>query len=393
VRPPSPDQHRDSDHGAHTLRVWEGTITGLYGDDVFVELGPRMQGVVPVRRFARPPRVGDVAEFTLGGREDGLWALHLCSEESLALWEDLDEGCLVSARVSREVSGGLELKVGPLHAFLPRSASGLPRGKPLAPLVGRELVCEVVEVERERQRVVLSRKLVADRERVSDHQRELSALACGRVVEGHVVRVEDYGVFVRFGRGMEGLVHVSNLTHERVRHPADVVAVGDALRARVLRVREGGARIELGCKQLEQDPWAVVAGVLEPGEIVGGRVTRLAEFGAFVRVEPGVEGLVHAGETGLGPGRSLRAHLPPGREVRVRVLAVDAAAERLSLSLLYAGGGTIDPEGDEGPCDAALSGELGSRGARGGIDLKGLLERAFERALEERDEELRGEED
>jgi small subunit ribosomal protein S1 len=359
--------------------VWEGTIVGVHGDDVFVELGPRMQGVLSVRRFVEPPRVGDVGEFTLGGSEDGLWALHLCSEGGGGLWEDLEPGCVVSARVARVVSGGLEVKVGSLHAFLPRSECGLPRGKPLAPLVGRELVCEVIEVERERRRAVLSRKLVANRERTDDRQREVSALAGGPIVEGTVTRIEDYGVFVRFGRGLEGLVHVSNLSHERLGHPSDVVSLGAAVRARVLRVRDGGARIELGCKQLTQDPWTLAEEALVPGEIVAGRVTRLAEFGAFVRVEPGVEGLVHHSETGLGPGRSVREHLPLGREVRVRVLEVDVASERVALSLLHRGGGPIPPDEPDGAA-AVAEADLGD--GPWGLDLGGLLARA----LREREE-------
>lgn len=385
MKPHQPDELAEPDHGAHTLKVWKGTVIGLYGDDVFVELGPRMQGVLSARRFPAPPRVGEIAEFTLGGREEGLWTLHLRSEASLTLWEELEVGCLVSARVARTVTGGLELKVGPLHAFMPRSQSGLPRGKPLAPLVGREFVCEVVEVERERQRVVLSRKLVEERERTSEHYRELSGLAAGQVIEGRIVRIEDYGVFLRFGRGMEGLVHISNLSHQRLRHPDDAVSLGDTLRARVLCVRERGARIDLGCKQLEQDPWSVAEAAYPPGRIVAGRVTRLAEFGAFVQVEPGIEGLVHASQIGLGPGRSLREHLPVGREVSVRVLELDAAAGRLSLSLQHAAGGSIALEDAQAAQDAAALLGAAPDGAPRGIDLGGLLERA----LDERDEDGR----
>src|SRR6516225_6877571 len=198
-----------SDHGSHTLRVWRGTIVGVFGDDVFVELGPRMQGVISRRQLAEPPRVGDSLDVTLRGREEELWALALSESQPIATWERLEPGSLVHARVIRLAPGGLELKIGPLHAFMPKSQTGLARDEAPAVLVGKTLTCEVIEVDPERQRVLLSRKLVIQRERASEHQREVGALKEGDVVQGRVTRIERYGAFVAFGHGMEGLVHVS----------------------------------------------------------------------------------------------------------------------------------------------------------------------------------------
>ena len=214
-------------HGPHTLKVWRGTIVGFGGgDDVFVELGPRMQGVISRGAFETEPVIGDVHEFTLRGQEESLWVLSLREARSLSTWENMEAGSVVQARAIRVNRGGLELKIGPLHAFMPKSQTGLDREQPLEILVGKTMVCEVSEVDRERQRVLLSRKAVLRRERESERKRELGSLAPGQVVQGRVSRIESYGVFVRFGRGLEGLIHVSDLSHERVQNPADLVKRG-----------------------------------------------------------------------------------------------------------------------------------------------------------------------
>jgi len=238
------------DHGSHTLRVWRGVVVGLFGDDVFVELGQRMQGVISRRQFADSPEIGDAFEFTLRGQEEGLWALALSEARPIATWESMEPGSLVHARVVRAAPGGLELKVGPLHAFMPKSHTGVARDEKPDVLVGKTLAGEVIEVDRERQRVLVSRKLVVQRERASEHQRAVGALKAGSLVQGRVTRIEAYGIFVAFGHGMEGFVHVSNLAHDRVEHPRELVKEGDVLDLCVLYVKKGGKRIGLGLKQM-----------------------------------------------------------------------------------------------------------------------------------------------
>lgn len=368
---------RPRDHGPHTLRVYEGTVVGLDRDDVFVELGPRMQGVISLRKFAAPPREGDVFEFTLHGQEESLWVLSLREEQSLLTWEEMEPGAQVEGRVVRKVPGGLQLKVGRLHGFMPRSHTGVPRGEDLDPLVGKSFPCEVLEVDPERQRVLLSRKLVLQRERASEHQREIGALRPGVVVQGRVTRVESYGAFVRFGGGLTGLIHVSNLALERVAHPRDVVSVGQSVRARVLYVRDHGKRIALGLKQMDANPWVGAAERYESGRIVAGEVRRVLEFGAFVSVERGVEGLVPRSETGCGDERSLKEVLAVGQPVSVRVREVDAERERMTLSLLHADGSRIAPE--EAAGDASFREWKGE--ARAGGWGNRTLEEELRRAL------------
>ncbi len=342
----------EKDHGAHTLKVWKGAVVGVYGDDVFVELGPRMQGVISVRQFELLPRAGDVYEFTLGGREDGLWALARRERESLATWEDMERGSLVHARAIGASADGLELKIGPLHAFMPKSHTGLARDEKPDVLVGKTMTCEVIEVDSERQRVLVSRKLVVQRERDDERQRQVGALNVGQTVHGRVTRVEAYGVFVAFGHGLEGLVHVSNLAYERVEHPAHVVKQGDMLTAKVLAIRNGGKRVALGVKQLQPSPWEHARAHLAIGRLVEGTVKRVLPFGAFIAVLPGIEGLVHNSQADLRGQRDLSALLEPGAKVSVRVLSVDEAGERLALSLLHFDGRAI--LADEAPAHASF---------------------------------------
>jgi ribosomal protein S1 len=331
-------------HGPHTLRVWRGTIVGVFGDDVFVELGPRMQGVISRRQLAQAPLIGDELDVTLRGREEELWALALSESRPIATWERLEPGSLVHARVIRLAPGGLEVKIGPLHAFMPKSHTGIARDEVPGILVGKTLTCEVIEVDPERQRVLVSRKLVLQRERASERQREVDALKEGDVVQGRVTRIERYGAFVAFGHGMEGLVHVSDLAHARVEHPGDIIKEGDVLDLKVLYVKKGGKRIGLGLKQMTASPWESVERHHYVDQLVEGVVTRVVDYGAFVEILPGVEGLVHASRAGLVDRRSMRSMLSPGARVSVRIEELDAPARRMSLSLLHRNGARITPE-------------------------------------------------
>jgi small subunit ribosomal protein S1 len=325
-----------AEHGPHTLKVWRGTVVGTFGRDVFVELGPRMQGVISVDRFDAPPSEGEQFDFTLRGQEDGLWALSRSDERPLVSWDRMEAGSLVQARVTGENPGGLDLKIGPLHAFMPRSQCGLSRGAQPRALVGKTLACEVIEVDRERQRVLVSRRALLERERVDERRREVHQLVVGQVVRGRVTRLEPYGAFVSFGAGLEGLVHVSNLSLDPVGHPREVLRVGQSIEVKVLSVRAEGRRIGLGLRQMQEGPWKRAAESYPPGAIVEGLVTRTTDFGAFVHVERGIEALLPASECGLSPQRRLRDALAPGELITVRVLDLDVERERMTLSLLHA---------------------------------------------------------
>jgi small subunit ribosomal protein S1 len=348
ARPGDPEPV-ESDHGPHTLRVWRGTVVGSYGDDVFVELGPRMQGVISRRKFDTPPRIDDEFEFTLRGLEEGLWSLSLAvqAEKSLVTWEQMQPGSLVQARVIRVAPGGLEIKIGPLHAFMPKSQTGLSRDQKPDLLVGKVLTCEVIEVDPERARVTVSRRTVLQRERDSERQRAVDQLKPGQAVQGRITRIEDYGAFVAIGtsgKGVEGLLHVSNLSHSRIGHPNELVKLGQVLDLKVLAIRRGGKRIELGLKQMQQSPWRDLERTIYVGQVVEGVLTRIFEFGAFITLRPGIEGLVPASEAGLPRGQDMRSHFEPGDRVSARVLSFDLERERLSLSLVHRSGARIAPD-------------------------------------------------
>jgi ribosomal protein S1 len=184
----------------------------------------------------------------------------------------MEPGVLVHARATGAVPEGLELKIGKLHAFMPKSHTGLARDQKASLLVGKTLTCEVIEVDRERQRVLVSRKLVQQRERDDERQRDVGALTVGQAIEGRVARLEPYGAFIAFGRGLEGMVHISNIAYERIEHPSAVLRVGELVRAKVLALKGGGKRIALGLKQLQPSPWTALSERLRVDRVVEGTV-------------------------------------------------------------------------------------------------------------------------
>lgn len=321
-----------------------GTIVGITGDDVFVEIGPRMQGVISLREFETAPKVGEVHEFTLHGREDDLWVLSRKQAQVLAAWDDVQPGSLVKAKVTGQNTGGLELKVGPLSAFMPASHVSLAREENLAQYLTQTLTCEVLEVDREKKRILLSRRSILEKERESERKEILGKFTSGQVVKGKVTRVEPFGAFVDIGNGVEGLVHVSNLTRRRVETATEVVTPGQSVDVMILEIKDGGKRIGLGMKQLEPDPWADAARRYPPDTTIEGTVTRLMEFGAFVELEPGLEGLIHVSQLSKDRVRRPGDVVKPGQKLAVRVVSVEPARARIALSRLDPRGAMIGSE-------------------------------------------------
>jgi len=369
-------QDVEDERGRHTLKVMQGSIVGAHGRDVFVELGPRMQGVIERDAFASEPRIGATHDFTLKGQEEGLWRLALREEEVLHSWEEMEVSSIVEGRVTSTNLGGLELRVGRLHAFMPRSETGVPRGGDLDELVGQLLVCEVIEVDQERQRCLLSRKRVLKRERERGNS---GGVRPGEVVHGRVIRLEAYGAFVRFGRGRQGLVHISNICHRRIAHPAEVLKEGEAVEAKVLHIQRGGKRISLGIKQVGVDPWAGAEDRLPERSLVCGVVERIIEAGVLIAVEGELTGFVPRRECGLASHESLTGRFAEGEPVSVRVVSLDSRAQRLLLSFLHTDGSRVAADEATYTHDAATM--LSERPAKplAGTDLGELLRRALSR--------------
>jgi ribosomal protein S1 len=329
--------------------LFTGVVVDATGGDVVLELGPRVQGVVPVEEFDTPPAPGTELKVTVTGREDGLWLFSVKRARALVGWAELEIGSLVKGKAVGLNKGGLELKCDGIDAFLPASQVALHHVEDLAPLCGQAFVCEVLEIDREKRRIVVSRRAVLEEEARQAREAVAGTLVEGAVMRGKVMRLESYGAFVDIG-GVEGLLHVSNLSHRRVDHPQELLKVGQDIEVQVIKIEEGGRRIGLGTKQLEADPWETAAERFHEDSLVNGTVRRLADFGAFVELIPGVDGLLHVSQ--LGPGRvhSPSEVLKVGEELLVRILSIDPVARRISLSRL-------DPRGAMLGSEDAVDGE------------------------------------
>jgi len=367
--------------GSGDARTQRGAVVDVRGNDVFVELGPRMQGVAPLADFATPPKMGEEFDFQSRGREDDLWILsrHVArSATQVLIGDDVQPGALVKAKITGQNTGGLEARVGAVSAFLPASQVGLSREENLGVHLNQTLTCEVVEVDRERKRIVLSRRKVLERERDEARLETVGRISVGQVVKGKVTRVEDFGAFVDIGGGVEGLVHVSNLSHARVEKAGTVLQAGQEVEAQVLKIEDGGKRIGLGLKQLQRDPWADVASRFAVDSIVTGKVTRLQEFGAFVELEPGVEGLVHVSQLAKDRVRRPQDVVKPGQQIQVRIVAVEPGRSRISLSRLDPRGAVL---GSEDSVEASVIDEAMKKSSSEpiGTNLGSLFKRALDK--------------
>jgi small subunit ribosomal protein S1 len=317
----------DSRHRAVAIR--------LHGDHVFFSLGGRNEGVISVRQFPQPPAIGDEVEVVVRAyhAEDGLYELHLVgSAVQVGDWSDLTEGAIVDARITGANTGGLECMVGTLRGFIPSSQIGLFRVEDFAQYLGQKLPCVATEVNPKRRNLVLSHRAFLEREREESRKQLLASLEPGQTVEGVVRNLRDFGAFVDLG-GVDGLIHVSQLSWERVNHPRDVLQEGQKVRVRIEKVNPQTGKVSLAYRDLLDHPWATVEAKFPPGTMVKGPVSRIAKFGAFVKLAPGVEGLIHISELAHRRVRQVSDVVSEGQEVDAKVLSVDAAAQRMALSL------------------------------------------------------------
>ncbi len=311
-----------------------GVIARVGRDDVFVELGPKMQGVCPLQQFEENPQAGASIEFIVNrvDRREGLVHLGLAGAVQKGEWDTLQKGQTIEAQCTGVNKGGLELQVGSMRAFMPAGQVDRQHIDDLSTMVGQSLVCEVMDINREKRNLVLSRKAVQEREAAAQREKTLETLGVGQEMEGVVRRIMPFGAFVDIG-GVDGLVHVSDLSYERVHKPEDVVHEGQTVRVKVLRIEDGGNKISLGMKQCQADPFTSAGATLAPGSEVVGKVVRIADFGAFVQIAPGVDGLIHISELSHDRVNRVQQVVKMDEIVRVKVLDVDPASRRISLSL------------------------------------------------------------
>src|SRR5213596_562442 len=283
--------------------VVRGRVVHIGGSEVLVDVGYKSEGAIPIEEFHRHgtlPKVGDDIEVYLESKEDneGLIVLSKDKADKIKVWDAIsashDSGTPVEGRVVEVVKGGLAVDVG-VRAFLPGSQVDLRPVKNLASLVGQSIRAKVIKLNRRRGNVVLSRRAVLEEEREEKKKHTLSVLSEGMVLTGTVKNITDYGAFIDLG-GIDGLLHVTDMSWDRVGHPSEIFQVGDQVEVVVLHFDRESGRVSLGYKQKSNDPWERVEKTYAAGTKTHGKVVSLTNYGAFIELEPGVEGLVHVSE-------------------------------------------------------------------------------------------------
>ena len=322
--------------------IRKGRVTAIHGDDMYVDMGGKTQGVLPRTQFTADepePRIGDLIEFTIEGlTEDGMLQLSREGAVLAAAWETLEEGQVVEGRVTGMNKGGLELSINGIRAFMPISQVELFRTEDLTPYLNQKLRCQVSEVNREEKNVIVSRRGILEVEAQEAREKAFETLAEGQTVTGVVRSIMPYGAFVTIAPGVDGLLHVKDMSHGRVEDPKSIVKEGQKLELMVIKVDKEARKVGLGLKQVMADPWADIDTKYAADTVMTGRVTRLAEFGAFVELEPGVEGLVPMGEMSFERRINSASEVcKAGDVIKVRILSVDPERKRISLSIKRVG--------------------------------------------------------
>ena len=323
-------------------------VLSVRRDHVYVDLGGKSEGAVPAQQFDALPKVGDLIEVLVAGFDAATdqYTLRVPGAAQEVDWSSVKKGVVVQAVVNKVNKGGLEVTVNGIRGFMPAGQVDLEHIADLSVFVGQSLRCTVSEVDSESRNLVVSRRVLLEQERAEQAVETLASLAEGQVRDGVVKRLMDFGAFVDIG-GVDGLLHVKEMSWLRVRHPADLLVPGQEVRVQVLHFDPQTQRISLGLKQLTESPWKRAAEDYAPGTTVTGTVTRIADFGAFVELEPAIEGLVHISELAGHRVRRVDEVVQVGQQVEVKVLDCDPESQRISLSLRQAAPPPEEePEGD-----------------------------------------------
>lgn len=314
----------------------KGKVIRVHGQDVFVEIpGGRSQGVLPVIHFPQgAPPLGTEIEVHIEGYDqaNGLLILSRKGMAVRADWSSVAVDMVVEARVTATNKGGLSVDVNGIRGFMPISQIDRFRVENPEEFINQKLLCVITEVDPAERNLVVSRRNLLERERAEAEEKKWQDLKEGQVIEGVVRSLKEFGAFIDLG-GLDGLLHISEMSWQRVENPAAVVQLGQSVKVVVLKIDREKRKISLGLKQLQPSPWESIADRFPPNTVVKGKVTRLMDFGAFVELEPGVEGMIHISE--LSPQRVRRVAdvVNRGDEVQVMVLSIDPAQKRMSLSL------------------------------------------------------------
>ncbi len=329
-----------SRRSADDSRQISGTVIAVSADSVFVDIGYKTEGVLPRALFQSANETVEPGSKLLvsvkGRNEEGYYELSRLRVAQPKDWSSLEQAfadkSVIAGTVTAVVKGGLSVDVG-VRAFMPGSRSGARDAAEMEKLVGQEIRCRIIKLDAAEEDIVVDRRAVVEEEERSTKERRYSEVAEGAIVSGTIRSLTDYGAFVDIG-GVDGLLHISDISWARVDKPSDVLSPGQQIEAKILKIDPAGKRISLGMKQLQQHPWDAAAGKYTAGERVRGTVTRVTDFGAFVELEPGIEGMIHLSEMSWAkkvrkPGDLLKQ----GDTVEVMILGVNLAERRMSLGL------------------------------------------------------------
>jgi small subunit ribosomal protein S1 len=323
----------------------EATVVAVNDEMVFFDIGQKTEGVMPVAALRDekgpiPVKPGDVIHVGVKGRNpEGYYELSLIRIERPKDWSALqkafDGKLTISGVITGVIKGGLSVDIG-VRAFMPASRSGARDVPEMQTLIGQEIGCRIIKLDTQNEDVVVDRRVVLEEERAKAKEEKLSALQAGMVVRGTVRSLLDYGAFIDIG-GVDGMLHVADISHGRVNKPSDVLTAGQELDVKILKIDPAKKRISLGLKQLQADPWATAADRYHVGDRVRGKVARATDFGAFVELEPGLDGLIHLSEMSWSKKQQKPSDLvKPGEVVEVVVLSVNPEDKRISLTLKQA---------------------------------------------------------
>ncbi len=349
-----------------TGSVVKGTIIRLTPDFATVDVGLKSEGRIPLREFGQNPelKIGDVVEVYVDRYEDRDGNIVLSREKARReeAWHDLEKSLNAGERVNGvifgRVKGGFTVDLNGAIAFLPGSQIDIRPIRDITPLMGVVQPFQILKMDKIRGNIVVSRRVVLEETRAEARAELINDLKEGSILEGVVKNITDYGAFIDLG-GVDGLLHVTDISWRRINHPAEVLSVGQTVKVQVIKFNEDTQRISLGMKQLESDPWAKVEGKYNVGEVYTGKVTNITDYGAFVELEDGIEGLVHVSEMSW-----TRKNVHPGKivstsqEVEVKVLEVDAEKRRISLGIKQCTPNPWAAYIDEHPVGSIIEGKI-----------------------------------
>ena len=363
------DEQLGGAEGGFEGRVVHGTVTAIENGMAVIDVGLKSEGRIPLKEFMRGEddhglTVGSEVEVFVDRVEnaDGEAMLSRDRARREAAWDKLEnefgEGKRVEGRIFGRVKGGFTVDLDGAVAFLPGSQVDIRPVRDVGPLMDMPQPFQILKMDRRRGNIVVSRRAVLEETRAEQRSELIDKLTEGQVIDGVVKNITDYGAFVDLG-GIDGLLHVTDMSYKRVNHPSEVINIGDTVAVQIIRINADTQRISLGMKQLESDPWEGVAAKYPVGMKVKGTVTNITEYGAFVELEPGVEGLVHVSEMSwtkknVHPGKIVST----SQEVEVVVLEVDSDKRRISLGLKQAQRNPWEEFADAHPVGSTVEGEV-----------------------------------